>query len=217
MRPSLCVPPACVGVCLGVGAAASGTWSDPDGPQGILGSGFALKVQEQHRQKHFEKRRNPAAGLIQVSPCAPGLPHPDRPQPLRSVDVRATCWEPVQTPEACSRNNMGGGCCPVWAAGLWGQVCWLSHAAQSPHSASWAESHCWGLRSPWGPARLPEWDPQGRGAGGHGPALLGLSFLKMGTAPGASYLILPQFSGTGPKPSISQGSVPASSCWGHVV
>ncbi|XP_058418287.1 potassium voltage-gated channel subfamily KQT member 2 isoform X5 [Diceros bicornis minor] len=32
---------------------------------GILGSGFALKVQEQHRQKHFEKRRNPAAGLIQ--------------------------------------------------------------------------------------------------------------------------------------------------------
>ena len=34
--------------------------------QGILGSGFALKVQEQHRQKHFEKRRSPAAGLIQV-------------------------------------------------------------------------------------------------------------------------------------------------------
>ncbi|XP_058989154.1 potassium voltage-gated channel subfamily KQT member 2 isoform X10 [Mustela lutreola] len=34
-------------------------------PAGILGSGFALKVQEQHRQKHFEKRRNPAAGLIQ--------------------------------------------------------------------------------------------------------------------------------------------------------
>lgn len=35
--------------------------------QGILGSGLALKVQEQHRQKHFEKRRHPAAGLIQVS------------------------------------------------------------------------------------------------------------------------------------------------------
>ncbi|KAM7135672.1 potassium voltage-gated channel subfamily KQT member 5 isoform 4-T4 [Molossus nigricans] len=34
-------------------------------PAGILGSGFALKVQEQHRQKHFEKRRNPAANLIQ--------------------------------------------------------------------------------------------------------------------------------------------------------
>ncbi|KAI4823626.1 hypothetical protein KUCAC02_012204 [Chaenocephalus aceratus] len=34
-------------------------------PAGILGSGFALKVQEQHRQKHFEKRRTPAAGLIQ--------------------------------------------------------------------------------------------------------------------------------------------------------
>ncbi|XP_062282818.1 potassium voltage-gated channel subfamily KQT member 2-like isoform X1 [Scomber scombrus] len=36
-------------------------------PAGILGSGFALKVQEQHRQKHFEKRRNPAASLIQVA------------------------------------------------------------------------------------------------------------------------------------------------------
>ncbi|XP_072269328.1 potassium voltage-gated channel subfamily KQT member 3 [Pyxicephalus adspersus] len=32
---------------------------------GILGSGLALKVQEQHRQKHFEKRRKPAAELIQ--------------------------------------------------------------------------------------------------------------------------------------------------------
>lgn len=41
--------------------------------QGILGSGFALKVQEQHRQKHFEKRRNPAAGLIQVSRHWPRL------------------------------------------------------------------------------------------------------------------------------------------------
>ncbi|XP_031758146.1 potassium voltage-gated channel subfamily KQT member 5 isoform X4 [Xenopus tropicalis] len=36
-------------------------------PAGILGSGFALKVQEQHRQKHFEKRRNPAASLIQAT------------------------------------------------------------------------------------------------------------------------------------------------------
>ncbi|XP_022352641.1 potassium voltage-gated channel subfamily KQT member 4 isoform X2 [Enhydra lutris kenyoni] len=36
-------------------------------PAGILGSGFALKVQEQHRQKHFEKRRMPAANLIQAA------------------------------------------------------------------------------------------------------------------------------------------------------
>ncbi|XP_069382186.1 potassium voltage-gated channel subfamily KQT member 2-like isoform X16 [Paralichthys olivaceus] len=36
-------------------------------PAGILGSGFALKVQEQHRQKHFEKRRNPAASLVQAA------------------------------------------------------------------------------------------------------------------------------------------------------
>nr|XP_039253643.1 potassium voltage-gated channel subfamily KQT member 4-like isoform X2 [Styela clava] len=34
-------------------------------PAGILGSGFALKVQEQHRQKHLSRRRNPAAYLIQ--------------------------------------------------------------------------------------------------------------------------------------------------------
>lgn len=54
---------------------------DPGDLQGILGSGFALKVQEQHRQKHFEKRRNPAAGLIQVSP---GGPH--------SGPVEALAW-----------------------------------------------------------------------------------------------------------------------------
>ncbi|XP_063719594.1 potassium voltage-gated channel subfamily KQT member 1-like [Symsagittifera roscoffensis] len=34
-------------------------------PAGILGSGFALKVQEQQRQKHFARRRNPAATLLQ--------------------------------------------------------------------------------------------------------------------------------------------------------
>lgn len=49
----------------------SAALTDSDTLQGILGSGFALKVQEQHRQKHFEKRRNPAAGLIQVSRWPP--------------------------------------------------------------------------------------------------------------------------------------------------
>ncbi len=34
-------------------------------PAGILGSGFALKVQEQQRQKHMIRRRVPAANLIQ--------------------------------------------------------------------------------------------------------------------------------------------------------
>lgn len=33
--------------------------------QGILGSGFALKVQQQQRQKHLIRRRVPAAQLIQ--------------------------------------------------------------------------------------------------------------------------------------------------------
>ncbi|KAI6073424.1 Potassium voltage-gated channel subfamily KQT member 4-like protein [Aix galericulata] len=57
-------------------------------PAGILGSGFALKVQEQHRQKHFEKRRTPAANLIQVAPSSPArggeppLPHSHLPNPL---------------------------------------------------------------------------------------------------------------------------------------
>ena len=35
-------------------------------PQGILGSGFALKVQQQQRQKHMIRRRQPAASLIQA-------------------------------------------------------------------------------------------------------------------------------------------------------
>lgn len=35
------------------------------GFQGILGSGFALKVQQQQRQKHLIRRRVPAAMLIQ--------------------------------------------------------------------------------------------------------------------------------------------------------
>lgn len=51
----------------GVPAPGSTPLTSPSMSQGILGSGFALKVQEQHRQKHFEKRRNPAAGLIQVN------------------------------------------------------------------------------------------------------------------------------------------------------
>ncbi|XP_047736902.1 uncharacterized protein LOC108679306 [Hyalella azteca] len=34
-------------------------------PAGILGSGFALKVQQQQRQKHMIRRRQPAAALIQ--------------------------------------------------------------------------------------------------------------------------------------------------------
>ena len=33
--------------------------------KGILGSGFALKVQQQQRQKHMIRRRVPAATLIQ--------------------------------------------------------------------------------------------------------------------------------------------------------
>uniref|UniRef100_A0A674MPM7 Potassium voltage-gated channel subfamily Q member 4 n=1 Tax=Takifugu rubripes TaxID=31033 RepID=A0A674MPM7_TAKRU len=45
-------------------------------PAGILGSGFALKVQEQHRQKHFEKRRMPAANLIQVTAAGKASPLP---------------------------------------------------------------------------------------------------------------------------------------------
>ena len=34
-------------------------------PAGIMGSGFALKVQQQQRQKHMIRRRGPAATLIQ--------------------------------------------------------------------------------------------------------------------------------------------------------
>lgn len=34
--------------------------------QGILGSGFALKVQQKQRQKHFNRQIPAAATLIQV-------------------------------------------------------------------------------------------------------------------------------------------------------
>ena len=34
--------------------------------QGILGSGFALKVQQKQRQKHFNRQIPTAAALIQV-------------------------------------------------------------------------------------------------------------------------------------------------------
>ena len=57
----------------GGGGSGPRALSDPSDLQGILGSGFALKVQEQHRQKHFEKRRNPAAGLIQVCQDSPHM------------------------------------------------------------------------------------------------------------------------------------------------
>nr|5J03_A Chain A, Potassium voltage-gated channel subfamily KQT member 3,Potassium voltage-gated channel subfamily KQT member 2 [Homo sapiens] len=43
--------------------------SDYDIPttENLYFQGSALKVQEQHRQKHFEKRRKPAAELIQAA------------------------------------------------------------------------------------------------------------------------------------------------------
>lgn len=63
---SLSLSIATAGLGMGLGQSA-GAHSELDFPlQGILGSGLALKVQEQHRQKHFEKRRKPAAELIQV-------------------------------------------------------------------------------------------------------------------------------------------------------
>ena len=73
------------------GGGGSGPWvlSDPSDLQGILGSGFALKVQEQHRQKHFEKRRNPAAGLIQVRPDSPRV-GPTRTHGTPGLGPR--CW-----------------------------------------------------------------------------------------------------------------------------
>lgn len=76
-------PPLCGARCVPAPTALSPPV--PSCPQGILGSGFALKVQEQHRQKHFEKRRTPAANLIQVRPgwrvpgMSPGLLCPQTP------------------------------------------------------------------------------------------------------------------------------------------
>uniref|UniRef100_A0A673L3R6 Potassium voltage-gated channel subfamily KQT member 5-like n=1 Tax=Sinocyclocheilus rhinocerous TaxID=307959 RepID=A0A673L3R6_9TELE len=66
-------------------------------PAGILGSGFALKVQEQHRQKHFEKRRNPAACLIQ---CV------WRSYAADENSVSAATWKPhLKALHTCSPTN----------------------------------------------------------------------------------------------------------------
>ncbi|KAK2504488.1 hypothetical protein MC885_014118 [Smutsia gigantea] len=64
-------------------------------PQGILGSGLALKVQEQHRQKHFEKRRKPAAELIQVCARALGRPRSLCPRPRVCVHACAGVGMPM--------------------------------------------------------------------------------------------------------------------------
>nr|CAI9701831.1 unnamed protein product [Rangifer tarandus platyrhynchus] len=66
-------------------------------PAGILGSGFALKVQEQHRQKHFEERRNPAANLIQ---CV------WRSYAADEKSVSVATWKPhLKAFHTCSRTN----------------------------------------------------------------------------------------------------------------
>uniref|UniRef100_A0A8C4NBY1 Uncharacterized protein n=1 Tax=Eptatretus burgeri TaxID=7764 RepID=A0A8C4NBY1_EPTBU len=67
-------------------------------PAGILGSGFALKVQEQHRQKHFEKRRIPAAFLIQCAwRCYAAIERPLSPSTWRiHMRVLHTCSSPMQ-------------------------------------------------------------------------------------------------------------------------
>lgn len=58
---------------------AGRAWPEPWllSPQGILGSGFALKVQQKQRQKHFNRQIPAAASLIQVvAPAAAALPPP---------------------------------------------------------------------------------------------------------------------------------------------
>uniref|UniRef100_A0A8B9JP69 Potassium voltage-gated channel, KQT-like subfamily, member 5b n=1 Tax=Astyanax mexicanus TaxID=7994 RepID=A0A8B9JP69_ASTMX len=70
-------------------------------PAGILGSGFALKVQEQHRQKHFEKRRNPAACLIQ---CV------WRSYAADENSISIATWKPhLKALHTCSPTNLSAG------------------------------------------------------------------------------------------------------------
>ncbi|KAH0619251.1 hypothetical protein JD844_019126 [Phrynosoma platyrhinos] len=69
-------------------------------PAGILGSGFALKVQEQHRQKHFEKRRNPAAGLIQGRRQMTQYDNPELREAKQRMEQGAhSAFEPAGAPE----------------------------------------------------------------------------------------------------------------------
>lgn len=84
----------------------------PSCPQGILGSGFALKVQEQHRQKHFEKRRTPAANLIQVGQGWRSLPSTSR----EFCAVPKSPKLPQPAPRSCGM--LAALCGPGWMEGL---------------------------------------------------------------------------------------------------
>lgn len=59
--------------------------------QGILGSGFALKVQQKQRQKHFNRQIPAAASLIQVG------------TELRAAAVHAATCRPRALTANCSR------------------------------------------------------------------------------------------------------------------
>lgn len=96
----------------------------PSHPQGILGSGFALKVQEQHRQKHFEKRRTPAANLIQVAQGWRVLPHPFPGMlccPPRRLCLSLPAAGRTQTPDPTSGSwLLWARLCPWWPRGMEG-------------------------------------------------------------------------------------------------
>ncbi|KAJ7409222.1 Potassium voltage-gated channel subfamily KQT member 2 [Pitangus sulphuratus] len=80
-------------------------------PAGILGSGFALKVQEQHRQKHFEKRRNPAAGLIQATTPISSLPSACQcvPETHRTFNQAHMVRSVMVPPQICHVSDQGRG------------------------------------------------------------------------------------------------------------
>ncbi|KAI1231209.1 hypothetical protein IHE44_0008146 [Lamprotornis superbus] len=82
-------------------------------PAGILGSGFALKVQEQHRQKHFEKRRTPAANLIQVGQGWRVPPHPFP----GMLCCPLVCKAPKNPGHTSSTDTLGVGRCRLWGPG----------------------------------------------------------------------------------------------------
>ncbi|XP_067046426.1 potassium voltage-gated channel subfamily KQT member 1-like isoform X4 [Acropora muricata] len=114
-------------------------------PAGILGSGFALKVTQQQRQKHFHRRRRPAAILLQsywrlycadlnsksVATWLPSIYYNRQQHLLRSV-MEKTGTTDGRSKHAC--DNSPDACVTLYPSQ--NVLCSIIHPIKSPNAAS---------------------------------------------------------------------------------
>ncbi|XP_074606145.1 potassium voltage-gated channel subfamily KQT member 1-like isoform X3 [Acropora palmata] len=114
-------------------------------PAGILGSGFALKVTQQQRQKHFHRRRRPAAILLQsywrlycadlnsksVATWLPSIYYNRQQHLLRSV-MEKTGTTDGRSKHAC--DNSPDACVTLYPSQ--NVLCSIVHPIKSPNAAS---------------------------------------------------------------------------------